>query len=475
MTLKPLLTVSLAVLAVACSRPGPSSAQTPPLSGPGAPPLATPNRTPPSDAATMKMSFAPIVRRAAPAVVNISSKRVVHQQVDPFFAFFGGMGAPRERVEGSLGSGAIVRADGLIVTNNHVIEGGQEITVSLADRREFPAKLVLADARSDLAILKIDVGAEKLPVLPIADRPDIQVGDLVLAIGDPFGVGQTVTNGIVSALSRTGFGGDSGDFASYIQTDAAINPGNSGGPLVDMAGDMVGLNTFILSRSGSSSGVGFAIPAPLVRRVVETAVGGGTAVKRPWLGLRLQAIDAETARSLGLDRPQGVVAASVYPGGPADQAGVRAGDVITAADGAAVNDEATLNFAAATHKAGDTVRLTLRRSGATRTVGVRLEALPASPARDTRTLTGRQPLAGATVVNLSPAADDEYGLDTFLTGVAITEVKGIAANQGFRPGDVIRSVNGQTITSTAGLAQALQAGRWRIVLERGGQRVTADF
>jgi Do/DeqQ family serine protease len=475
MRLRPLLLVSLVALAAACSRPGEGRAQTPPLSGPGSTPLAAPNRSVPPDAATMKLSFAPLVRRAAPAVVNISSKRVVRQQVDPFFAFFGGMGAPRERVEGSLGSGAIVRADGLIVTNHHVVEGGQEITVSLADRREFPARILLDDPRSDLAVLKIDVGSEKLPVLPLADRPDLQVGDLVLAIGDPFGVGQTVTNGIVSALSRTGLGGDAGDFSSYIQTDAAINPGNSGGPLVDMAGNIVGLNTFILSRSGSSSGVGFAVPAPLVRRVVETAVNGGKSVKRPWLGLRLQAIDADTARSLGLDRPQGVVVAGVYPGGPADRAGLQPGDVIVAADGAPVNDEGALNFSAATHRAGETVRLSVRHAGAARTVEVRLESPPASPARDERTLTGRQPLAGATVITLSPAAADEYGLDPFAQGVVVTAVTGIAASQGFRPGDIIRSVNGEPVRSTAGLQGALQAGRWRITLERGGQTVTANF
>jgi S1-C subfamily serine protease len=242
-------------------------------------------RVVPASAIGMKQSFAPIVRRAAPAVVNISSKRVVRQRVDPFWGAFG-MGVPRERVEGSLGSGVIVRADGVIVTNNHVIAGGEEITVGLSDRREFRAKVLLADPRTDLAVLKIDLPpGEKLATMPIAEHADSQVGDLVLAIGDPFGVGQSVTNGIISAVNRTA--NPNGDAGAYIQTDAAINPGNSGGALVSMDGDLVGVNSFIYSQSGQSSGIGFAIPAAVVRRVVETAMGGGKAVVRPWLGVTL--------------------------------------------------------------------------------------------------------------------------------------------------------------------------------------------
>ena len=467
----------LIALTAACSGPQRAAAQLRPR-GPNAG-LTAPNRAVPADVATMKMGFAPVVRRAAPAVVNISSKRVVRTQTDPFFAFFGGMGAPREQVQGSLGSGAIVRADGVIVTNNHVIEGGQEITVSLADRREFPARVLLADSRTDIAILKIDAGGEALPVLPIAAAAGpsggVEVGDLVLAIGDPFGVGQTVTNGIVSALSRTGLGGEANDFSSYIQTDAAINPGNSGGPLVDMAGNLIGVNTFILSRSGSSAGVGFAIPAPLVRRVVETALAGGGSVQRPWLGAKLQGVDAETARSLGLDRPQGVLVASVYPAGPAERAGLHAGDLILSADGAPVNDEGAVNYSAATHRAGDSVKLGVRRAGgAMREVTVRLAALPGG-ARDQRTLSGRQPLSGATVVTLTPESADAYGLDPFSRGVALVQADGIAASQGFRAGDIVRSVNGQAITSTAQLARALQAGQWSLVIERGGREITAEF
>ena len=323
------------------------------------PAFAQPNRTPPASAMDMKSSFAPVVRRAAPAVVNISAKRLVRQQTDPFWSMFG-LGVPQERLAQSLGSGVIVRADGVIVTNNHVVEGGQEITVALSDRREFPAKVLLADARRDLAVLKIELpGSERLPVLAMDDSGDTQVGDLVLAIGDPFGIGQTVTNGIVSALNRTTDPtGEAG--SAYIQTDAAINPGNSGGALIDMDGDLIGVNSFILSRSGTSSGVGFAIPAAVVRRVVETAVGGGRAVVRPWLGARTQSVTPDLARGLGLSVPQGAVVADLWPGGPAQRAGLRQGDVVLQIDGRPATDAATLSYVIGNHRPGDMMPIVVR-------------------------------------------------------------------------------------------------------------------
>jgi Do/DeqQ family serine protease len=458
------------VLLAACSNPGEGShAQTT---------LAQPTRSPPASAGSMKISFAPVVKKAAPAVVNISAKRLVRAQADPFWELFG-LGAPRGRVEGSLGSGVIVRADGVVVTNSHVVQGGQEITVALADRREFPAKILLSDARTDLAILKIDTGGERLPVLAIDDTGDADVGDLVLAIGNPFGVGQTVTNGIVSAMNRTADpSGDAG--SAYIQTDAAINPGNSGGALVDMDGDLIGINSFILSRSGTSSGVGFAVPAVMVRRVVETAVGGGRSVVRPWLGARTQPITGDIARSLGLAIPQGALVADVWRGGPADKAGLRQGDVVTAVEGQAVVDPAGLSYAIGTHRPGDSVRLTVRRAnGREETVTLRADAPPATPARDQRTLTGRNPFDGATVVNLSPAVADEIGVDPFLgPGVLVTGIgRGFAMNAGFRPGDLIREVNGRRIDTVADLAAAAQtaAGAWQVTIERGGQRISANF
>ena len=455
------------VLLAACSPSGDGKAQTS---------LPPPTRTPPPNAATMKMSFAPVVKKAAPAVVNISSKRLVRQQADPFWELFG-LGAPRNRVEGSLGSGVIVRPDGVIVTNNHVIEGGQEITVALADRREFPAKVLLADPRTDLAVLKIDVGKEKLPVLAINDTGDTQVGDLVLAIGDPFGVGQTVTNGIISALNRTA--DPSGDAASaYIQTDAPINPGNSGGALVDINGDLIGINSFILSRSGTSSGVGFAIPGALVRRVVETAVGGGHTLVRPWIGVRLQSVTPEMARSLGLATPSGALVAEVWPGGSADRAGIRQGDVILSVSGQPVADAANVTYAFGTHKVGDTVSVGLRRDGKQQTVNVPAQAAPATPPRDEQTIGGRNPFTGATVVNLSPAVADALGVDTFAKGVMVTKVAGgPAAVIGLQPGDIVRAVNGRQIQTTADLVAvaAHRAPAWQVTIERGGRQITATF
>jgi len=459
---------ALAILA-ACSPAGVSQAQAP---------LPAPTRTVPTSAIALRQSFAPVVKKTAPAVVNISSKRHVQQQVDPFWQLFG-IGAPRDRVVGSLGSGVIVRSDGIVVTNNHVIEGGQEITVALADRREFPAHVLLADPRTDLAILKIDPPAgERLPALAIDDGGDLQVGDLALAIGNPFGVGQTVTNGIISALNRTA--DPSGDAASnYIQTDAAINPGNSGGPLVDMNGDIIGINSFILSRSGTSSGVGFAIPSALVRRVVETALGGGHSLVRAWTGARMQSVTPEIARSLGLATPQGALVADVWPGGPADKAGLHQGDVILTVDGRPVVDASGVNYAVSTHRVGDQVRLGVRHGHGQESLTLRAEAPPASPAREERVIAGRNPLQGATVANLSPAVADQLGIDPFTNpGVIITSSgQGLAQDAGLKTGDIIRAVNGRRVANVRELASALAIpGRvWQITVERDGQEATGTF
>jgi len=275
----------------------------------------------------IQLSFAPVVQRAAPAVVNVYAARVVENHNpfmnDPFFRQFFGGGVPREQVQRSLGSGVIVDPAGLVVTNYHVIEGASAVKISLADKREFDADIVLKDQRSDLSILRIKGASERFPVLEFGNSDALQVGDVVLAIGDPFGVGQTVTHGIVSALARTQVG--ISDYQFFIQTDAAINPGNSGGALVDVNGRLVGINTAIYSRSGGSQGIGFAIPANMVRVVVTSAKGGSDAVKRPWLGAKLQEVTPEIAESLGLKRPSGALVASVAAGGPAAHAGIKTG------------------------------------------------------------------------------------------------------------------------------------------------------
>ncbi len=456
----------LAVLA-ACNAPVTSQAQER---------LVEPTRRPPSDAAAMKSSFAPVARQAGPAVVNVYARRLVRQR-DPFFEMYG-RGAPRGRVEQSLGSGVLVRADGVIVTNNHVVQGGQEFMVVLSDRREFEARVLLADPRTDLAVLKIDTRGERLPVLPIDDKEDLEVGDLVLAIGNPFGIGQTVTNGIISALNRTA-DPSGGDASAFIQTDAAINPGNSGGALVDMDGDLVGVPTFILSRSGTSSGVSFAIPAAMVRRVVETAVGGGQVLVRPWLGAKTDLVTSDIARSLGLARPHGVLVTNLYAGGPAARAGLQEGDLITAIGGQDVNDPASVGYRVATARPGESVEVAVLRDGRPKTLRVRLETPPADPPRDERLLDGDSPLNGATIANLSPAVADEIGADPFAgKGVVIAKPgRGYAAAAGFKPGDIVREINGQPISNTRQLQSILQQRPrlWQVTIERDGRLIRGQF
>ncbi len=456
--------VLVAALALtACGNPQPSKAQEGEF--------AQPTRTAPNDAAGMKSSFAPVVRAAAPAVVNISARSVQRVQADPFFQFFGG-GIPQARVAESVGSGVIVRSDGIVVTNNHVIDGAQQIKVVLNDRREFPATVILADERSDIAVLRLENVGDRLPVLAIEDKEEQQVGDLVLAIGNPFGVGQTVTNGIISALNRTETGiSDSG---SFIQTDAAINPGNSGGALVDMDGNLIGINTAIFSRSGSSAGVGFAVPAVMVKRVVDSALGGATAVVRPWLGVKGNTVTGDIAGSLGLSRPQGIVVTDVYANSPAARAGVRQGDVITAVDGQEVNDQGGLNYRVGSRNPNDQVQVAILRDGRAQTLNARVQPLPgdADPKQGTTIEAG--PFSGASVVALNPALADRLGGDPFTTGVIITGVsgRGYAARAGFRQNDLIVSINGRAINTTRDL-EAASAGRgpWDVVINRGGRQI----
>jgi Do/DeqQ family serine protease len=428
-------------------------------------------RAAPSSRADMQLSFAPVVSRASPAVVNVYAQRVVRSMSsDPFFRRFS---APR--VQQSLGSGVIVRSDGVIVTNNHVIEGAQALKVVLSDRREFDAELLLADPRVDLAVLRIRANGERLPTLNYANTADAQVGDLVLAIGNPYGLERTVTSGIISALARTDVG--ISDYAFFIQTDAAINRGNSGGALVDMNGALVGINSAIFSETGGSNGIGFAIPAEMVRRVVESAESGGSTVVRPWLGAQVEAITQERARELGLQRPEGVVVTGLYPRSAGERAGLRNGDVILTVAGVDVRDSGGVRYQFATQRPGSRVPLTVLRGGRQMTLTASAEAPPGG-APQARELTGRHPLSGARVVTLTPATAEASGLDPFKTGVFIQELdrRGLAARTGFRPGDIIDAVNGTTIRDAAQLDRAMaQSTSWTIGLERNNQRAELRF
>jgi Do/DeqQ family serine protease len=471
----PVLVACLLALG-ACSQPNQSEAA-PPIVQPA--PVDLSARRVPSSEAEVKLSYAPVVAKSSPAVVNVYSQRVVTTRTvstDPFFnMFFGGrMGVPQQRVEQSLGSGVILRSDGIVVTNNHVIEGATELKVVLADRREFTAKLLLADAKADLAVLKIDSGAEKLPALPFAADESAAVGDLVLAIGNPFGVGQTVTSGIVSALARSDVGIT--DYSYFIQTDAAINPGNSGGALVDMNGRLMGVNTAIFSRGGGSNGIGFAIPAAMVRRVVESAVGGAQTVVRPWFGIKGQVVTADVARAMGLDRPQGVLVADIYPNGPAAKAGLKRGDVVLRVDGQPINDDAGLKYQAAIKRPGARSVFDIVHAGGRQNVTLTAEVLPGGTEKP-QILTVKSPLMGAEVARLTPRSADELGLDPFAAGVVITglSAQSVAARAGFAPGDVIISVNGQPIQQLDDLKDALKASRWDIVMDRGGKQIVARY
>jgi Do/DeqQ family serine protease len=436
----------------------------------------------PGSPAEMMASFAPVVQRVAPMVVNVYAAKVVANRNpfadDPFFRrFFDLPGQmPREQVQRSLGSGVIVDPSGLVVTNNHVIEGADEVKVALADKREFEAELVLKDARSDLAVLRLKGAHERLPAIEFDNSDDLQVGDLVLAIGNPFGVGQTVTHGIVSAVARTQVGIT--DFQFFIQTDAAINPGNSGGALVDLRGRLAGINTAIFSRSGGSQGIGFAIPANMVRVVVTSAKSGGKAVMRPWLGAKLQDVTAEIAESLGLKRPGGALVANVSPGSPAARAGLKTGDLIVAVDGQVVDDPNAFDYRFATKPLGGTAQIGLLRGGKEARVNVALEPAPDVP-RDELVIRARSPFLGAKVANLSPALAEELRIDSKSEGVAVVDVPdgSAAARYGFRRGDVIVSVNEQPIAKTRDLERAAgESNRtWNVTILRGGQRISAEF
>jgi Do/DeqQ family serine protease len=435
----------------------------------------------PQSPQVVHLSFAPIVKKVRPAVVNVYASRV-EQAVrnplfdDPIFRQFFGQQGSNSRVSHSLGSGVIVDSDGLVVTNYHVIEGMTEVKVALFDHREFPARIVLRDPHSDLAVLKIQ-SDEKFPVLELGDSDAIEVGDFVIAIGNPFGVGQTVTQGIVSALARTQVGVS--DYGFFIQTDAAINPGNSGGALVDLDGRLIGINSAIISRSGGSLGIGFAIPVNMVKAVVAAAEHGGKAVKRPWLGASLQNLTKEIADSLGLDRPVGALVADVDEGGPAAEAGVKRGDVITAVDGQPVEDSGAVAFRIAERQLGGAAALRVLRDGKPLVLSMKLAAAPEIPPRDAIRIKSRSPFEGALVMNISPALIEEMSITTAHAGVIVADVEdsSTAAEVGLQKGDLVLSVNDAKIETTRDLekAAASHPRYWKLAIGRGGEVIQSMF
>jgi Do/DeqQ family serine protease len=431
----------------------------------------------PASRVELQLSYAPIVKRVAPAVVNVYGLKQVAQRNhpfmdDPFFRrFFGGQGGfGGERAQRSLGSGVIVDPSGIVVTNHHVIENAETVRIALADKREFDADILLRDQRSDLAVLRIKDGRERFPAVDLGNSDETEVGDIVLAIGNPFGVGQTVTQGIVSAVARTQVGVS--DYQFFIQTDAAINPGNSGGALVDLDGRVIGINTAIFSRSGGSIGIGFAVPSNMARIVVAQALAGGTEVTRPWLGALYQRVTPEIAASVGLDRPRGVLVRDVREGSPADEADIRAGDVIVAVDGREVADPPALQYRLAIAEIGKNVRLDLVRNGETVATEAMLEAEPGLDDTGEAVIGGDGPLAGATLATYDSFLADRLRIRGAEFGAAVVDVDpALPAARLLRPGDVIVGLQGERIeTAEQAKAIAEDGGRfWRIDVNRGGR------
>ena len=445
------------------------------------PAVAQTQRVTPQSKGEALLSFSPVVKQAQPAVVNVYASRTDVRPRNPLFddpifeRFFGRRGEqPGGPTAQSLGSGVIVEAAGFVVTNNHVIDGMTDVKVALADKREFEADIVLRDPRTDLAVLKIKNGGAAFPTLELGDSDALEVGDLVLALGNPFGVGQTVTQGIVSALARTNVG--TSDYGFFIQTDAAINPGNSGVALVDMHARLIGVNSAIYSKSGGSVGIGFAIPVNMVKTVVAAAKSGGKLVRRPWLGATMQNVSKEIADSLGLDRPTGALITDLVEKSPAAEAGLKRGDLIVSIDGQSVADPEALGFRLGTKPLGGAASLSVLRAGKQIVAPIKLVVAPETPARDAIKLKSSSPLRGATVINLSPAVVEEFGVEGLRAGVIVGELDegSNAQAMNFQKGDVILAVNDTKIANTRDVETATAKGRylWKITIGRNGQVFT---
>jgi Do/DeqQ family serine protease len=453
-----------------------------PEAGQSAPaPQLAPSKRVPFGRAEMQLSFAPLVSSAAPSVVNVYTARIVKRQSpfldDPFFGqFFGDEQQPPQRMQNSLGSGVLVDPSGIIVTNNHVIRDADEVKIALADGREFECKILLKDERSDLAVLKINAN-ERFPSLNLADSDAIEVGDLVLAIGNPFGVGQTTTSGIISALARNQVGVS--DFGFFIQTDAAINPGNSGGALLNMAGEVIGINTAIFSKSGGSVGIGFAIPSNMVRAVVNTAESGGSEFNRPFIGASFEPVSSEIAESLGMNRPVGALVTRLVRGGAAEKGGLKVGDVVLKMDGFPVEHPDALGYRLSTKGIGKVAKLEVLSRNQRRLVSVMLERASAATEADEKEIDGDNPFSGAVISNISPQLAEQLRMPPEREGVVVTKIKrgSPAMGVGIRPGDVILELNGETIADVAQMAELVEAQPtfWRFKIDRGGQIIRQFF
>jgi len=432
-----------------------------------------------------KIGFAPIVKEVLPSVVNISSSKIARSPDqfaqglpdDPLFRqFFGrqfgrGPEVPKQRREQSLGSGVIVSPEGYILTNNHVVDGATDVKVTLSDKRELRAKIIGTDPKTDVAVLKIE--GSNFPAITLGDSSKVQVGDYALAIGDPFGVGQTVTMGIVSAKGRGNLGIE--DYEDFIQTDAPINPGNSGGALVNDRGELIGINTAILSHgSGGNEGIGFAIPAKLAQGVMTQILDHGK-VTRGYLGIVVQPISPAMAKALGQgDQAKGALVGDVSARGPAQASGIERGDIILDVNGQPVSDANDLRNTIAMMQPGETAKLKISRNGSTRDVSVKLGELPASKEQAENQQGGesKDALEGVNVENLDADTAHQLGLPASTKGVVVTGIDPSSpkADSGLREGDVIQEVNHKPVRNVAEFKQAMQkaANANLLLVNRGG-------
>ena len=445
-------------------------------------PLFLAGETPARSAEVSFLSgFTPIVKSALPAVVNVSTSKKVQVEREnspfsgPFKDFFGPdffdqFGGPRERQENSLGSGVIVSSDGYILTNNHVVQGATDIEVFLSNERRLKGRIIGGDAKTDIAVIKVDENG--LPALTLGNSAGVQVGDFALAIGNPFGVGQTVTMGIVGATGRGGFGIE--HYEDFIQTDAAINPGNSGGALINVRGELIGINTAIVARSGGSQGVGFAVPTNMARPVMEQILKQGKVI-RGYLGVSIQTMSPELAKSFGSKTTQGALVADVVPDGPAAKAGLRRGDIVLAVNGEPVLDSRRLTLRISQAAPGTVVELKLLRDGQEQNVSVTLGELPTDPERAQApgAQRGRSTaLEGVAVDNLTPDIARQLNLPPQTRGVVVVQVRPeTAAATGLQRGDVIEEVNRRSVSTVGEYEQAIRqagGGEVLLLLNRGG-------
>jgi len=442
-----------------------------------------------------RVTMAPAAKAAMPAVVKISASKIVKapagfsgngfqgndEELNPLFRQFFGNGnggfqqpAPRSHKEGGLGSGVVISPDGYILTNNHVVDSATDVRVTLPDRREFKAKVIGTDPKTDIAVLKIE--ASNLPVITVGNSSKMQIGDAVLAIGNPYGVGQTVTMGIVSATGRAGLGIE--DYEDFIQTDASINPGNSGGALVNDRGELIGINTAILAPgSGGNQGIGFAVPVNLARNVMDQIVTHGS-VERAYIGVSIQEVTPAIAKAVGLPGPEGALVGDVTPNSPAQKAGIQSGDVITAINGTPIAESNQLRMNVSMMNPGQTAKLKIFRNGQTSEVTAKVEALPGKKVERASNENGdsaNQALEGVSVEELDARTARQAGLPANTKGVVVTDVDPAspAASAGLKPGDVIQEVNHHAVASSEDLSSALHKskGESLLLVNRSGSKL----